>query len=120
MSYFYIFMTVFFTVYGQFVIKWQVSQVSALPLSLFSKFIFFFQLITNPWIFSGLFAAFLGSLTWMAALTKLPLGYAYPFTSLSFVIVVLFSGIFFNEVVTPLKLIGVALVILGVAVGSQG
>lgn len=120
MSYFYIFLTIFFTVYGQFVIKWQVMKAGTMPETTLAKISFLLQLILNPWVFSGFMAAFLASLAWMAALTKLPLGYAYPFVSLSFVLVVLFSGIFFDEAITPLKIIGVSLIILGVAVGSKG
>jgi multidrug transporter EmrE-like cation transporter len=40
--------------------------------------------------------------------------------SLAFILVMLFSGWLFNEPVTTPKVVGVALVILGLAVGSQG
>ena len=74
----------------------------------------------NPWILSGLAAALLASVTWMAAMTKLPLSHAYPFTTLAFVLVMVLSGVFFSEAITPLKIAGAALVVLGIIVGSQG
>jgi len=40
--------------------------------------------------------------------------------SLAFVLVMILSGMLFHEPITPLKLIGVAFVILGLAIGSQG
>jgi len=46
-------------------------------------------LLLNPWIISGLAAALLASVTWMAAMTRLPLSHAYPFTTLAFVLVML-------------------------------
>lgn len=120
MSYFYVFLTIFFTVYGQIIIKWQVSKAGSLPEDVYSKLIFLTSLVFNPWIFSGLIAAFAASVTWMAAMTKLPLGHAYPFVSLSFVLVLILSGIVFNESITPLKILGMLIIMLGVAVGSKG
>ena len=120
MSYVYVMCTVLLTVYGQIVIKWQVAQAGALPEELLPKIEFLARLMLNPWIMSGLGAALLAAVTWMAALTKLPLSHAYPFNASAFVIVVLLSGFFFDESITPLKLAGVALVVVGIIVGSQG
>ena len=116
----YIFLTIFFTVYGQFIIKWQVMNAGSMPESFMPKMLFLFHLVLNPWVISGFLAAFLASLAWMAALTKLPLSSAYPFMSLTFVLVIFFSGIFFSEAITALKIIGVALILLGVTIGSKG
>ena len=56
----------------------------------------------------------------MAAMTKLDLSHAYPFTSLSFVLVLIASGLFLNEPVTWPKIAGIALICGGIAIGSQG
>jgi multidrug transporter EmrE-like cation transporter len=120
MSYVYVLCTVLLTVYGQIVIKWQVLQAGALPADGGEKIAFLARLMLNPWILSGLAAALLASVTWMAAMTKLPLSHAYPFTTLAFVLVIVLSGVFFNEAITPLKIAGAALVVLGIIVGSQG
>lgn len=120
MSYFYIFLTILLTVYGQIAIKWQVLKVGALPEGLADKVSFLLHLLLNPWIVSALAAAFLASFAWMAAMTKLQLSHAYPFMGLTFVVVLLASGYFFNEPVTTLKIVGVALIVLGLVVGSQG
>lgn len=120
MSYFYIFLTIVFTVYGQLAIKWQVLKAGALPEAFPDKVNFLFQLLLNPWIISALVAAFLASICWMAAMTKLQLSHAYPFMSLAFVLVLMASGLFFQEAITPLKIAGITLIILGIIVGSQG
>ncbi len=120
MSYVYILLTILLTVYGQIAIKWQVLKVGSLPEGTAEKIIFMLQLLLNPWIVSALAAAFLASFFWMAAMTKLQLSHAYPFMGLTFVLVLLASGFFFNEPVTLLKVIGVALIVLGLAVASQG
>jgi multidrug transporter EmrE-like cation transporter len=120
MSYLYVALTVLLTVYGQLVIKWQVAQAGALPAALPDRLWFLAKLLLNPWIASALAAALLAAVAWMAAMTKLDLSHAYPFMSLAFVLVLIGSGVFFGESITPLKIAGVALVMLGIAVGSQG
>ncbi len=69
---------------------------------------------------SGFLAAFLASLAWMAAMTKLDLSHAYPFISLTFVLVIILSNVFFHEVITTPKIIGLGLIVLGTVVGSRG
>lgn len=118
-GYGYIFMTVALTVYGQIVVKWQVSKVGPMPPGVEGKLGFMFGMLLNPWVLSGFFAAFLASFCWMAALTKFPLNVAYPFTSLSFVAVLLASALLFYEPVTLSKWIGMALLVAGVVVSSQ-
>lgn len=120
MNYLYIVLTILFTVYGQLILKWQVGQAGSLPASTGAKIGFLLGLLLKPWIVSGFAAAFLASLCWMAAMTKFNLSHAYPFMGLSFVLVLIGSGIFFGEAVTPMKIIGTALIVLGITVASQG
>jgi len=120
MSYLFIFLTIILTVYAQIVIKWQVTNAGDLPVDILDKLWFLIGLLLNPWVVSAFFGAFLGSLTWMAALTKLELSHAYPFIGLTFVLVLFISGFLFQEPITLSKLIGVGLVVLGIVVGSQG
>ena len=120
MSYIYIAFTIIFTVYGQIVIKWQVANAGPLPEDFNDKLLFLLCLVFNPWILSGLAAALLASLAWMAAMTKLDLSHAYPFMSLAFVLVLFLSVFFFNEPLTWPKIAGMALIVGGILVGSQG
>ncbi|MEA5616575.1 EamA family transporter [Cronbergia sp. UHCC 0137] len=116
----YILLTILFTVYGQIVIKWQVNSTGNLPTEVMNKIGFILNLLLNPWIISGLASAFLASLSWMAAMSKFPLSYAYPFMSLSFVLVVFLSSVFFREPITIPKTMGMALIIAGIIIGSRG
>ena len=120
MSYLYIAVTVILTVYGQLIIKWQASLAGSLPPGSGDKLFFLLRLVMNPWVASGLFAAFLASLTWMAAMTKLPLSHAYPFMSLAFVLVMFLSAFTFHEPLTWAKVIGMSCIVAGIAIGSQG
>lgn len=121
MSYLYIALTVIFTVYGQIVIKWQATQAGPLPETATEKIVFLMRLaLLNPWVVSGLLAAFLAALTWMAAMTRLPLSHAYPIVSISFVLVVLSGAILFHEPLTWPKVVGMLCIVVGIAIGSQG
>ena len=120
MSYLCIFCTILFTVYGQLIIKWQVVRAGAFPVELAGRMWFLLHLIFNPWVISGLFAGFLAFLCWVVTLSKFELSYAYPFISLTFVLVLLFSGVFFQEAVTITKVLGILLIMAGVVVGSHG
>jgi multidrug transporter EmrE-like cation transporter len=120
MKYIYIIGTIFFTVYGQLVIKWQMANAIPLPVDLFDKIIFLLSMFKNVWIVSAFMAAFLAAMCWMAAMTKFDLSFAYPFMSLSFVLVLIFSGTFFHEPINLPKIIGIIFIMCGIIISAQG
>ncbi len=120
LNYFYIFITIGFTVYGQLILKWRIVKYGAFPTDILGKLKFLFTLILDPGIFSGLIAAVLAAFAWMAAMTKFDLSHAYPFTSLSFVIVLLLSGWFLNEPISFQKILGIGFIVLGTLVVAHG
>lgn len=119
MGYFYIFGTIFFTVYGQMVLKWRINGIGSLPEIFSDKILFLAELLFDPWIFSGFFAAFIASFFWMAAMTKFDISYAYPFMSSAFVLVFLLSVILFQEPVTWQKIIGLIFIVSGIIMTSR-
>lgn len=116
----YVFFTVVLTTYGQLVLKWQMPGSEALPDDLVGKLGFLVGQLRNPWIFSSFVAAAMASLTWMAALTKLELSYAYPFMSLAFVLVLLLSALLLQEGLSASKVVGTTLIALGIIAMSRG
>jgi len=119
-DYSYIIATICFTVYGQLILKWRIVKFGTLPPDVSEKLKFLTSLLLDPVIFSGFAAAFLAALTWMAAMTKFDLSYAYPFMSLNFIIVLLLSGWLLNETITFTKIIGIALIVIGTVVAARG
>lgn len=113
-------LTLFFTVYGQLVLKWQMGSAGPLPDGGLDKFLFLLRQFANPWIFSGFVSAFVASMAWMAAMTRFELGYAYPFMSLAFVIVMLFGLVFLGEATNLPKIAGTLLVVAGLVVIARG
>lgn len=116
----YIFSTIFFTVYSQLVMRWQVASAGELPIDLKDKIFFIIRLLFNPWIISGVGATFLAGISWMLAMTKFEISYAYPFVSLNYILV-LFAGFFlFNESITLTKIVGSIVVMVGVVLIAKG
>ena len=120
MEYIYLAVTILFTVYGQIIIKGRVLLYGAFPEDFLGKALFLLKLYLDPWILSGFFAALIAGMAWMAAMTKLELSYAYPFTSLSFVLVFVFSALIFHEAITAPKIIGLVFIIFGIIISSKG
>ena len=116
----YILLTILLTVYGQLIVKWRVIEAGAMPSGWWEKAEYFFRLITNPWVLTVYVAVFVAGISWMAAMTKLELNYAYPFMSATFVLVMICSSIFFHESINAAKIIGMVLIIAGLVIGSQG
>ena len=112
--------TVLLTSYGQLVIKWQANSYQATSLGWFGKLPVVFQLLLQPWVISAFVAAFGASLCWMLAVSRLELSRAYPFMALNFLIVCIAAVPLFGEVFTPSKAIGLATVIVGLIIISQG
>lgn len=119
MKYIYIILPIIFTVYGQIALKWQVGKLDPSQNMLSDKYVYYFVLLKNPWIWSSFLAAFLASLVWMAAVSKFDLSYAYPFMSVSFALVLFFSAVLFNEPVNLYKVLGIFFIILGVVITSR-
>lgn len=115
----YILLTLLFTVYGQLVLKWQMGGAGPMPEGSVEKVLFLLQQFLNPWIMSGFISAFLASLAWMAAMTRFDLNYAYPFMSLAFIIVMIFTVLFLNEQLSPHRIAGTLMVVAGLIVMTR-
>lgn len=112
----YIIGMIFFTVYSQLIIRWQVSLAGELPETVWDKTLHVGTLLLNPWIISALVATFLGGVSWMLAMAKFEISYAYPFASLNYVLVLVAGFLLFHETVTVEKIVGCTMVILGIMI----
>ena len=74
----------------------------------------------NPWVIFGLMLYGLGSLFWIFAMAKEPLSVVYPFTALSFVLVLAGAVVFQGERPTATNLLGVAVVLAGIGLVMWG
>ncbi|KAJ51586.1 multidrug transporter EmrE-like cation transporter [Clostridium tetanomorphum] len=72
------------------------------------------SILKNIPVMSGIISYGLSFLLWIKVLSKVELSYAYPMVSLGYVLVMLFSYFIFKENITPLRILGIAFIILGV------
>ena len=115
-----IFTTMFATVIGQLAIKSGMLQIAgssdgtmAIGMTLFNAF-------TNFRVIFGLGMAVVAASTWILALSRLPLSYAYPFLSVTFPVVVILSSYMFNEHVPARAYLGLTLILVGLVISSTG
>ena len=120
MEYKFVFGSLLLTVYGQIILKWRISQLNFVSNNSFlSNFLQYSKLIIDPFIFSAFFSAFIASVFWMKAMTKLDITKAYPFMSLAPVMVFLFGILFLGEQFTWGKVIGLILIAIGVIISVK-
>ncbi len=104
---------------GQVMLKKGMASMGALTLSMDQLVAILWRLGTNPYVVIGLAIYVCGTVFWLAALSRVDLSYAYPFASLSYVVMLAASWFLFQENITPARLIGTLVVGLGVYLISQ-
>lgn len=72
------------------------------------------KLFFNPFIMAGMALYVTAMLIWLYVLKSVNVSYAYPFTALGFVLVIAIGYFGLKEAVTPMQLVGIALVISGI------
>ena len=76
------------------------------------------RMVFQPFVFSGLILYVVSTILWLLALSKTTLSFAYPFTALTFILVMLSSRVIFLEPIPTLRYFGIALIILGILLSS--
>ena len=124
MGYTYLILTIITTVCSQLIIKWRVAgyikTLVPLPAEILGKILFLFKVIFDPFIFLALCLTFTSGLCWMATMTKFDISYAYPFTMLGFVAVLVLSALLLGETFNIYKVIGCLTIVVGVIIASRG
>lgn len=120
MNHLYIAATVLFALASQLLMRWQVGLAGGAPEGLWDKALFIGRIFFSPWVMLAFVCTFLSGVAWMLTLTKFDLSYAYPFTSLNFVLMLICGALLFEEPFTMHKLIGTILVVAGLIVATRG
>ena len=118
-----IYILVFISVAGmsaaQLLLKKGLLSIGQWPQN-FSEIIkFFLKVFSNPYVISAVIMTLLTVLAWILALSKAELSNAYPFMALSYVLVAVFSLLFFKEDITVLRWFGILVICLGVFLVSR-
>jgi drug/metabolite transporter (DMT)-like permease len=71
-------------------------------------------------VVTGIIATFLAGVSWMLAMTRFEISYAFPFVSLNYVLILIASIFIFNEPFTASKLLGSMFIITGILIIAKG
>lgn len=116
MAFFFVLVTIVFTVTGQILIKWQAAIAGSFPTSWPDRAVFLLRLLINPWIIVGLFSAVVAACAWILAMTRLPINVAYPMMAITYPLVFILGWLLFNESLSSWRIAGMLLILIGVLV----
>ena len=69
--------------------------------------------LVQTYVLSGLFVYLMGTVCWMRVVSQKEIGFLYPLTSVNYVLVTAASAIFFHEMISRSRAVGVGLIVLG-------
>lgn len=115
----YILVSVLAGAIGQVLLKKGMGSMGPLTLSFNQLGSILWRIGTNPYVVAGLVIYLGGTVFWLTALSRVDLSYAYPFASLSYVVMLIASWALFKENITPLRLVGSLVACVGVFLISQ-
>ncbi|MBP1464986.1 hypothetical protein EYB53_004610 [Candidatus Chloroploca sp. M-50] len=98
---------------GVNVVSEQVGAFSLAPEVLWATF-------TDWRVISGFALIFGGAIFWLGVISRVNLSFAYPLLALNYVLVLVPSRLVLNEMITPTKIIGAVIVVIGVIVITWG
>ena len=77
------------------------------------------KLATEPHIAGGLACYVVSVVVWIMALSRVEVSVAYPLLSIGYVVNALAAWYLFGEAVTPMRLVGIGIIIVGVWVVTR-
>ncbi len=104
---------------GQILLKQGMTRIGEITLVADQIPLILWRLATNPFVVGGLTLYAGGTVFWLAALSRVDLSFAYPFASLSYIIMLLASWQLFNENITLMRLAGTMVIGFGVFLISR-
>ena len=77
------------------------------------------DVVTTAAVWGGLFLFGLSAMVWLAVLSRTSLSFAYPFASLTYVLILLADRFVLNETVPGLRWVGVFFIMVGIVLVAQ-
>lgn len=72
-----------------------------------------FSVISQKYVFSGLVLYSIATLFWFVILSKAELSFVYPLIALGYIVTAFLAKYFFDEAITPLRWLGILLIVAG-------
>ena len=97
----------------------QVTHQGAIPLSLHDPMDLVKRVALNASVWAGLLTFVASASVWLIVLSRTSLSFAYPFASLTYVLILVFDRVVLNQQISALRYGGVALIIAGLLLISR-
>lgn len=115
----YILISVLAGAIGQLLLKHGMNRTGVITLSAGEIGGVLLKLATNPYVIIGLALYAGGTVFWLAALSRVDLSFAYPFASLSYVVMLVAAWQLFDETLSLPRIVGTLIIAVGVLVISR-
>ena len=99
---------------AQALVKHGMNRVGGVSLTDDQFLVSMQQALTDIFVIAGFLLVLLSIPLWLAVLSRLELSVAYPLASFGYVVALVIGAVVFKETITPLRMFGMFLVILGV------
>ena len=104
---------------AQLLLKAGTNSVGAFEYSAANIIPIGWKLATEPHIIGGLGCYVISVVVWIMALSRVEVSIAYPLLSVGYVVNAIAAYYLFGEAVTPMRLTGIAIIIVGVWVVAR-
>jgi drug/metabolite transporter (DMT)-like permease len=115
----YILISVLGSAAGQLLLKKGMNSMGPVTLSFNQLPSTVWQMATNFNVFIGLAIYLVGTVFWLAALSRVDLSFAYPFASFNYVVMLVASWMMFDEKITLSRILGTVVIGIGVLLISR-
>ncbi|HET7306325.1 MAG TPA: SMR family transporter [Gammaproteobacteria bacterium] len=105
--------------FAQFLLKAGVNRMGAIGLNWSALVQAGWHLALEPYIYGGLGCYVISVVVWILALSRVPVSMAYPMLSIGYVVTAVAAWAFLGETVTPLRLVGIGIIIVGVFIVAR-
>jgi len=112
-----LFVSISLAIVGQLLMKYGMMIIGTFSVK--ELLVKFLPMIFQPYVFAGIMCFAVSSVFWLVVLSRIDLSLAYPLVSIGYIVVALFSSVFFSENITLIRWIGILTICAGVFLISR-
>ena len=104
---------------AQLALKQGMRQIGHFDFSPAALFAMSWRVGTNGYVIFGLGCYVVSVVVWLLALSRVEVSFAYPLLSVGYIVTAVAAWYFFGEALTPIRIAGIAVIIVGVIMISR-
>lgn len=104
---------------AQLLLKAGTNTVGHFEFSMANAWPMGWRLVTEPHILGGMLCYAVSLVVWIMALSRVEVSIAYPMLSIGYVANAIAAYYLFGEAVTPMRMVGIGIIVLGVYIVAR-